>query len=667
MAELTIAALLLFGSAAWATQFWNTWTAQGGQPAFYQIYFEPAVMIACGKGFVIAQHQPKVLEDFLWQRRDRLACEELPADMALGDQGLYQEAWTYLQYTVGWAWRLLGISWSGMGPLFGLLFGGVTALAYGIFRLGMGRAVAIACSVGVATSSMHLLNLPHLRDYSKAPFTLGLVLILGLLVTRPVRRQTVLMLAAAYGGVLGLGYGFRTDLLINLPLMVVVLFGFLNGGVAKNLALKGMALALFLATFTVISWPITSAVYQKGGCQWHVALLGLQSPFESSLRLTPAPYDFGYAYADGYVIRGVQGFARRTNPGGPVPGYCSHEYDVQSGRLLAAIVTSFPGDFVTRAYASVIQVVELPFVRLAPPAREWATAVFSTRELLLSPRHSWGALLALIALLFATAHSFRLGLFFLFFLAYFGGYPAVQFQERHYFHLEFIGWWTLGFVAHRSAGGLRRILTRREPLARPSPPLIARVAIVTAIAVVGLGGLLGATRWYQARQARQLFAAYLAAPTAPLADPFGPLPAVAPGDWPQFLAVELNEAACGPRPAVTFRYDRSNPDSDFTRTVTIEQPAAGAGPTRIMLPVYERYAGLELSDARPGCFVGASRVVDLAAFPLLLGVTLAPDWQSRPLYQRLSRWEGGANPLAKNARLDDTVRAGARESGADQP
>lgn len=666
-AELMVAALLLLASGVWATQFWNTWTAQGGQPAFYQIYFEPAVMIACGKGFVISQHQPKVLEDFLWQRRDRLACEELPADMVLGDQGLYQEAWTYLQYTVGWAWRLLGISWSGMGPLFGLLFGVVTALAYGIFRLGMGRAMAIVCTTGMATSSMHLLNLPHLRDYSKAPFTLGLVLILGLLVARPFRRRTVLLLAAAYGVVLGLGYGFRTDLLINLPVLAVVLFGFLEGSVTKNLVLKVSALALFLVTFVAVSWPITSAVYQKGGCQWHVALLGLQSPFEDRLRLTPAPYDFGYEYADGYVIRGVQGFARRTNPQGPVPGYCSHEYDVQSGRLLFAIITTFPGDFVTRAYASMLQIVELPFVKLGAPAGDWAAPMFTSREAVLKPRHSWGALLAGLAMVLATTASFRLGLFLLFFLAYFGGYPAVQFQERHFFHLEFIGWWSLGFCLHQAVARLAKAFNGREPLALPSRPLITRFVVFGVITVAALGGLLGAARWYQVGQARQLFATYLSAPKAALADPYSPLPDVGPRDWPQFLEVQLNETACGPWPAVTFRYDRSNPDSDFTRTITIARRTTQEGTTRVLLPVYERFAGLELSDPRPGCFVGASRVTELASLPLLLGVTLPPDWATRPLYQRVARWEGDAEPLAHNARFEDTGLADARRAPANHP
>jgi len=666
-AEVAIAAAVLIASGVWATQFWNTWTSQGGQPEFYQIYFEPAVMIACGKGFVISEQQPKVLEDFLWRRRDGLDCADLPPDLKLGDRGLYQEAWTYLQYTVGWSWRILGISWSGMGPLFGLFFGTVALLAYGIFRLGMGPLLSVICAIGFATSSLQLLNLPHLRDYSKAPFTLALVLILGWLVTRPVRSRTVWLLAATYGAVLGFGYGFRTDLLINLPVMAIVLFGFLEGGIAKNIGLKATATVLFVGAFVVVSWPITSAVYKKGGCQWHVALLGLQAPFDERLRLSPAPYEFGSAYADGYVIRGVQGFAHRVDPTAAIPQYCSHEYDVQSGRLLSTIVTTFPGDFVARSYAAALQIIELPFVKLGPPVQDWATPIFSGREMLLKPRYSWGALVAGMALLLATSASIRLGLFLLFFLVYFGGYPAVQFQERHFFHLEFIGWWALGFCLHQLAGRLGRASDGRERFTLPSRPLIARIGVIGVVVVASLGGLLGAARWYQVRQARQLFAAYIAAPKAELTDPFGPLPQVDPREWPQFIEVDVNEAACGPRPAVTFRYDRSKPDGDFTRTITIVRRTTLEGTTRVLLPVYEQFAGIELSDSRPGCFVGASRVTNLSALPLLLGVTLPPDWEARPLYQRLARWERDAEPLAQNVRFEDTGLAAGRRSPSSRP
>ena len=79
---------------------------------------------------------------FLSQQTDRFVCSAIPRDARLGTEDLYQGAWRYLIVVVGTAWRVLGISWSGMGPLFGVLFAATIAAAYGIFRLGMGRSIA---------------------------------------------------------------------------------------------------------------------------------------------------------------------------------------------------------------------------------------------------------------------------------------------------------------------------------------------------------------------------------------------------------------------------------------------------------------------------------------------------------------------------------------------
>jgi hypothetical protein len=159
-------------------------------------------------------------------------------------------------------------------------------------------------------------------------------------------------------------------------------------------------------------------------------------------------------------------------------------------------------------------------------------------------------------------------------------------------------------------------------------------------AAVLFAGVLSTARRYQARQVRQLIDAYIAAPKVALPNSAGPLTDITPTTWPQFLEAELNEAACGDRPAVTFRYDRVLSDGDFTWTVTIERRTHAVGPTRILMPVFERFAGLELSDSRPGCFVGAFRFTDVRPFPILLGATLPPDWEALPLYQRLGVWEG---------------------------
>ncbi len=635
--EFALAAALLAGSGVWATEFWNTWTARGGQGEFFQHYFEPAVMVACGKGLVITTgSQPPALEDFLFRRRDSFSCSELPAHLRLGREYYYQGAWTYLELTVGWSWRLLGISWSGMGPLFGLLFGAVVTLSYFVFRLGMGRLLAVGGAVAMAVSSAQLVNLPNLRDYAKAPFTIALVLILGLLITRPVRRWTVISLAVAYGAVLGVGYGFRTDFLVALPMLPLALFAFLDCGLRKQLWLKAGGTVLFIATFVVVSWPALTAVVQRGGCQWHVALLGLQTPFDERLNVVPAPYDFGHTYSDAYIYETVKGYARRVQPGAEPLVYCSPEYDARSGAYLRAIVTGFPADFVGRAYASVLQIVELPF---APqrPMDEWASLLYRVRARALAVTHRWGLLFVGVAVVLAGIADLRLAVALICLVAYYGGYPAIQFQHRHFFHLEFIGWWALGFVTQQVAVFVWS-MCRQSPDWRLLARRTLRAGGVAAIALLLAASALLAARQYQARHVRQLLNAYLAASKVPVDDPAAPLPGVAPV-WPQYYVAELDERACHPGVSLTFRYDRSEPNLDFTKTVNIKQRTFGKGLTRVMVPVFERFSGLETSDGTPGCLVSAYRLADPTLFPMLLGATLPPDWEALPLYQRFRAWD----------------------------
>ena len=144
-ADCAIALLLFTGAAIWGAAHWKHSTA-AGQPFYYQYYFEPAVMIAFGMGFVVAQPQVPAMVEFLWRRADRFSCDAILPGTKLGTDGLFQAPWRYLMFAVGYSWRLLGVSWSGLGPLFGVLFGATIAAAYAIVRLGAGPLLALLCA-----------------------------------------------------------------------------------------------------------------------------------------------------------------------------------------------------------------------------------------------------------------------------------------------------------------------------------------------------------------------------------------------------------------------------------------------------------------------------------------------------------------------------------------
>ena len=199
-------------------------------------------------------------------------------------------------------------------------------------------------------------------------------------------------------------------------------------------------------------------------------------------------------------------------------------------------------------------------------------------------------------------------------------------------------WWAFGFVCHNM---YRAVRSGRQQLAgaKQIGTGFARVMTFALAASILFVVPLAGARWYQQRQVRRLLRAYIEAPKTPVLAAAGLQPNADSGDWPQYLEVDLNEAACGAGRAVTFRDSPEPVGTDFTRTITITRPTRSRGVTRIFQPVFEAYRGLELPDERLGCVVGAYRFTSTRAMPLLLGATLPPDWEALPLYQRLKDWE----------------------------
>src|SRR5258707_4331744 len=130
----------------------------------------------------------------------------------------------------------------------------------------------------------------------------------------------------------------------------------------------------------------------------------------------------------------------------------SADYDRAGTRYLIDIAKAFPADLLARVYASAVRVMELPYssrtsALITPSFAEDPVHAFDARTWLLrklTPIWPWAFALTFLILSLAGV---RLGLFAALFVLYLAGYPALQFQERHVFHLEFIAWCALGFAA----------------------------------------------------------------------------------------------------------------------------------------------------------------------------------------------------------------------------
>jgi hypothetical protein len=297
------------------------------------------------------------------------------------------------------------------------------------------------------------------------------------------------------------------------------------------------------------------------------------------------------------------------------------------------VVRRFPADVIVRAYASVLRIVELPFTdRPNEDVSEQAAH---------NVGYGVGLPIVVAAIVLATIRNTRIGLFLLFFLLYFGGLPATQFDARHFFHLEFIGWWAAAFL-------LQAVMTRFSPASpqhrssEESAPLRRAIVVLTGCVAV-LVSTLWAARAYQQTSVRSLVAGYLAAAREPLnvgqaqSARSPSVVRITPHTDPEtadVIAVDLNGSKCGAHTSVAFRYDDSTRRA-YSRVFDVRGEVDQHDLTHIFMPIYDGFERLDFTDAPPGCVDGVYRVREPGRFSLLLEVMLRPGWRRAPFYQRL--------------------------------
>jgi hypothetical protein len=659
--------MLAYAAGTW---YIGAFRATGAPLDGTQRQFAAAVGLACGRGFIDIDASTPGLTPFLSLQTDAFSCDQLPAVLPQLEPNVTQRLYRYLMSAEALIWMVRGrISWSGLVPMHGILYAFTIVSAYGIFRSRIrSRWLCFLLSSALIVSAIHVSQLVFIRDYAKAPFILALLLVMAWMARGPATTGRLLGLAAAFGLILGVGFGFRNDLLINVPPFLAVVFLCLDGSILKNLGLKLAAVALAAAVFAVVAWPILKA-YGNGSNSGHVALLGLVTPFDEALAIRGSMYDWGYKYEDGFASTTINSYSYRVH-GYPV-AYLSKEYDRAAVEILAQIARHWPADMLVRAYASVLKVVQMPFtigtytnaIPLGASGR-WVDALYDWQMLALRYLAEAGIVVVAAALVIVSSTSLSGAFALLAFLLYYAGYPAIQFHVRHFFHLEFIAWFALGFVVERVTQWLWTLASSSRQasvaLLRASVPHIARAGIfaVTAAAAV-MGGLSG-LRLYQQSHVGTLLSAYAEAPRERM-----PTTAVVEGEetlvsstdlWAQrpreepiepvsahYLVAEFSGRACGvARLPVTLRYEWADKSNDFSRDLLL--PLDSREPIRVFFPAYYNqrwsyFAGVTLPTRYADCLTALSRVDDRVMPPLLLDLTFTPRWREQALYQTLASLE----------------------------
>ena len=664
--------------AAWVGTNYVRIADVAASASYYQEEMGPSVLLACNRSFAdprLVQEQDgpagAALRAFLARETDSFDCGLLPEQVPATTLSPMQAASRYTLLAVGAIWRGTGVAWSALAPWFGLLYGVSGALAFLAARSVLSRPWAVVIAALMISSPLQLGQLPHLRDYAKAPFFLATLWILLTLVRQPVPARTLIVRSMIVGAILGVAFGVRFDMTVFLAFYVASVLLFLPGSWREQVRPRLAAASVAVAAFVVTALPVFMA-FELGNNSWHVVLLGLSSPYDPLLGVRPSVYDVMPFYNDSYVTAVVNAFAVRTGRSSELLLLSTAEYARAGAAYYMALAQTFPADVVLRACAAIIRVLDAPFALAAPaPGVPGMTLdgfnaqVYSVRGILaaLTGVAPW---LSIGALAMVAWSSVRLALFIAAGLCFLGAIASLQFHSRHTFHLEILPLLMFGVVL---AGIWERLVRTRRgaaPVVEQRPlanRLTTAVLVATAAPAAGLMAIV-LSRSVQAATAAPVLRAYEDAPVATVpvtwlgtADGYSRIELGLPVTAPQrlvrstLLVIEVGGLACDETVVpVRVSYEPVATSDNLSRIVTIRVPDAAGEITRTHIPVFQptapdplsvpyRFVALDVPSGFESCVTRLGRIEGAEKYPLLLDASLPPQWADLPLHQTLVGWE----------------------------
>jgi hypothetical protein len=656
---------------------------EAGNLYFYQTFMPEMVYWACGLGFLHPINPPQLLLEFLLDRTTSLDCAALSASANLGTSGYFFNSQFYLGWSVSALWRLTSVNYHNLWPLFSVLVGGYACGCFVLLRLFFGRWTAAAGALVLMLSPVALSMIVYLRDYAKAPFFVWTIVLL-ILALRARNWKTTVLWTFSAGVTLGVGFGFRSDIIILLPIGI----GTLALGIGPRALQRSVAgIIAFIVGTLLLASPII--IRGNAGGYGTVFMQGLSEPFRIYLGLSPAPYDFGTRYSDELTLSSVAADLRASDP----------EWDAHEGAAILTIsqsitrsgpyvigwVSYFASDVVTQALKTAAWITGFPAlvapgrlsldpggpVRAGPPIALHLTWLYDLLAQTWLP-FACGVGLVVFFLYVATSSAYEALALFLMFAALLL-YPVFQFSIRHVFHLEFV--WIVSVLA----------LIRAPFEWATVRPVLPRFCIVASTIAISVLTIRTGLTIYQNQALLKQFEGVLARPRetielantserdgkavfrVPLPERYRSLVESAPDsmndqigevgvEWDVRAAVDrLMLTLGGPNCRVgkmilSFHYTkRDGIWQPLDHNLVVETPEDQVQQTLVLTPVYYRptqyFSAIEISKEYADCLVKIERLEGHFTLPSILTAVLAPGWRSRPLYRGF-----GSFPLRADAR-----------------
>ena len=394
----------------------------------------PSAMFAHGRGFINPPlEEAPGLREFLYPQAGQhkpYDASGLPEAFSRIELDAYQRYHRYLVYAMGMVWRIGGVSWDSAKFLAVFQYLCCSLVAYGILRLFMNRYLSVVGVLLFACSPVVANVVFNIRDFSKAPFLLGTIGILLYLITQRRSPRNYLRAALVLGAVVGIGLGFRRDLLVAFPpvLLLLCCAPLDAGGVC--LRRRMAALGSFALVVLVLGWPVFSAFRDEGSLVYHDVLMGMSTSFDDKMGLERTCYERIPVRHDAFIWGSATNLTRRLEASTAekfVYTGSLHGSEPDKKRYFREMVLLFPADMILRAQAAVLRVCNG-----VDNDWSWGLSVWSNHI------ESYGMYYCGLCLAAAAALHPGGALLALVLLLYFGGINSLQYEFRHAFHMMLV-------------------------------------------------------------------------------------------------------------------------------------------------------------------------------------------------------------------------------------
>lgn len=570
-------------------------------------------------------------QDLINRRIDYFPCADI-AGIPLVEVGASWRQSEYFHRLLGLWFQFRGPALNGFVEFQAAFHAATCAIAFLVFRLGLWRILALGATAGLIWSPSHLTAVAMPIEYVKAPWLLASVGLCALLLRRDDQGRSLWTPALALGMVIGIGTGFKSDLLAAIPLALLTTVVFVRR-TSVGPSRKAVATLCVIAGVALGGGVVLWRMFAPGqGSVLPVQFLGGMAWTTEATYVAQPLYNYGLLFDDSHITVLINSYAARAlDLAGPMHFY-SDQMQQASAALLRDLWTMFPGDLILRVIAANLRVMSL---------------------------NGYGLAIATAGLFAIFVKDLRIGWVVSVAVVYLSAYVSLVFQRRHFYHLEFISWGLSAALIQALSmpnRWLRQVQDTNQRSHAITKPVLAAAGSLLLIAGVSMFALTAA-RTYQRASMLHLIEGLIQAPrdegrvslartregeTLMQIDDISA--SAAEPAWPSdrmqsdYAAIDFS---CRDAEPITIAAAYRPPAGAWDRTHSLPCQAAGTTST-LMLPIYQygatyRFDGLVMSSQARDALRSVSVVRPDKHLPLWLPISLPADWQARPWFATMRK------------------------------